>query len=161
MKALKLLPLVVALGLVACGEKTPPAASAPETSTAAPAAAPAASEPAAPAASAPAAAEPAASAAAPAAAPAAASASAAPAGDLATGEKVYSATCQACHGTGVLGAPKFGDKAAWAPRVAQGKDTLYAHAIAGIRMMPPKGGNASLKDEELKAAVDYMVSKAS
>lgn len=154
MKALKLLPLVVALGLVACGEKTPPAASA---STAAPAAAPAASEPAAPAASAPAAAEPAASAA----APAAASASAAPAGDLATGEKVYSATCQACHGTGVLGAPKFGDKAAWAPRVAQGKDTLYAHAIAGIRMMPPKGGNASLKDEELKAAVDYMVSKAS
>lgn len=157
MKALKLLPLVVALGLVACGEKTPPAASAPETSTAAPAAAPAASEPAAPAASAPAAAEPAASAA----APAAASASAAPAGDLATGEKVYSATCQACHGTGVLGAPKFGDKAAWAPRVAQGKDTLYAHAIAGIRMMPPKGGNASLKDEELKAAVDYMVSKAS
>jgi cytochrome c5 len=76
------------------------------------------------------------------------------------GDKVYTATCAACHGSGVLGAPKFGDKAAWAPRIKQGKDTLYAHALAGIRMMPARGGNPALKDAEVKAAIDYMVGKA-
>lgn len=79
------------------------------------------------------------------------------AADLAKGEKVFKSTCMACHGTGVMGAPKFGDKAAWAPRIAQGADTLHAHAISGLKMMPPKGGNAALKDDEVKAAVDYMV----
>jgi len=72
--------------------------------------------------------------------------------------------CGVCHGAGVAGAPKFGDKAAWAPRIAQGNDTLYTHAIKGFQgkagMMPAKGGNASLKDEDVKASVDYMVGKA-
>lgn len=152
MKALKLLPLAIALIIAGCGEKTPPAA---ETVPAAPApevaVAPAMPAPAAPA--------PAASAApAPAPAPAA---SAASTGDLVKGEQVYTATCLACHGAGVLGAPKFGDKAMWGPRIAQGIDTLHTNSINGIRMMPPKGGNATLKDEDVKAAVDYMVSKSS
>jgi cytochrome c5 len=62
------------------------------------------------------------------------------------------------HGTGVAGAPKLGDKAAWAPRIKQGKVTLYNHALHGKGAMPPKGGNASLADDAVKAAVDYMVS---
>ena len=66
----------------------------------------------------------------------------------------------ACHGTGVAGAPKFGDKAAWAPRIKQGKDALHASALKGKGAMPPKGGNASLSDDAVKAAVDYMVSAA-
>ncbi len=77
------------------------------------------------------------------------------------GEKVFNTTCVSCHGAGVLGAPKVGDKAAWQPRVAQGKDTLYTHALNGFKMMPPRGGNAALKDDEVKAAIDYMVSKSS
>ncbi|MFZ3289934.1 MAG: c-type cytochrome, partial [Telluria sp.] len=92
---------------------------------------------------------------------AAASATAAPsAADLAKGEKVYSATCLACHSAGVMGAPKVGDKATWGPRMAQGKETVYGNAINGVRMMPPRGGNPGLKDEEVKAAVDYMISKS-
>ena len=71
----------------------------------------------------------------------------------------------ACHGTGVAGAPKIGDKADWGPRVAQGKQVLYDHAIKGFTgqkgAMPPKGGATQLSDDEVKAAVDYMVSKAS
>lgn len=91
----------------------------------------------------------------------AASAASATAADLVLGEKTFTANCASCHGTGVLGAPKFGDKAAWAPRIKQGKDTLYTHALGGYKMMPAKGGNAALKDNEVKAAIDYMVSKAS
>ncbi|MBE7942698.1 cytochrome c5 family protein, partial [Ramlibacter aquaticus] len=87
------------------------------------------------------------------------------AGGSADGQGVYSRTCVACHGAGVAGAPKFGDKAAWAPRIAQGKDTLYQHAINGYTgkngVMPPKGGNTALSDAEVKAAVDYMVGQAS
>lgn len=60
-----------------------------------------------------------------------------------------------------MGAPKLGDKAAWQPRLAKGKDGVYANALNGVKLMPPKGGNASLKDEDVKAAVDYMISKAS
>ena len=78
---------------------------------------------------------------------------------LAKGEKIYTATCLACHGAGVLGAPKFGDKAMWAPRIAKGMDVLYANSIKGINTMPARGGNAALKDDDMKAAVDYMVSK--
>ena len=89
---------------------------------------------------------------------------AAPAGGAAAGADAGKATfekvCTACHGTGVLGAPKFGDKAAWAPRIAQGKDTLYNAALHGLRAMPAKGGNASLPDADVKAAVDYMVNAA-
>jgi cytochrome c5 len=92
---------------------------------------------------------------------AAAAAGAAPKADLAGGEKIYNATCVACHGSGVLSAPKLGDKAAWAPRIKQGVPTLYKHALEGFKMMPAKGGNAALKDSELQAAIDFMVSKAS
>jgi cytochrome c5 len=76
------------------------------------------------------------------------------------GKKIYEGTCVACHGSGVMGAPKFGDKAAWAPRIKTGMDTLYNAALHGLRAMPAKGGNASLSDVDVKAAVDYMVSKA-
>lgn len=80
-----------------------------------------------------------------------------------TGKQVYEGLCVACHAAGVAGAPKFGDKAAWAPRIAQGMDTLYMHSINGFQgktgVMPPKGGNPSLSDAEVKAAVDYMVSQ--
>lgn len=85
---------------------------------------------------------------------------AAGAADAAIGEKTFTANCASCHGTGVLDAPKLGDKAAWAPRIAQGKDKLYAHGLAGLKMMPPKGGNPALKDADVKATIDYMVGKA-
>ena len=71
----------------------------------------------------------------------------------------YQSACFACHGTGAAGAPKLGDAAAWGPRISKGKDTLYGHAINGFNAMPPKGGNASLSDDTVKAIVDYMVSK--
>ena len=86
-----------------------------------------------------------------------AAASGASAADL--GKKRYDETCFACHATGAAGAPKFGDKAAWAPRIALGIDTLVAKAISGINAMPPRGGsNAS--DAEMRAAVEYMVNAA-
>ena len=76
------------------------------------------------------------------------------------GKKIYDVSCMACHAAGVAGAPKLGDKTNWGPRIAQGADTLHTHAIKGFQgkagMMPPKGGNMSLKDEDVKAAVDYM-----
>lgn len=75
-----------------------------------------------------------------------------------SGEEVFNGTCNACHGTGVGGAPKNGDKAAWKDRIAEGIDTLHTHAIAGIRAMPPKGTCMSCSDDEVKAAVDFMVS---
>lgn len=77
-----------------------------------------------------------------------------------SGEAVFNATCMACHATGAAGAPKSGDKAAWAPRIAQGKPTLYEHALAGIRGMPPRGTCANCSDDEIHAAVDYMVEKS-
>jgi len=73
------------------------------------------------------------------------------------GKKVYDTTCMACHATGAAGAPKMGDKAAWAPRIKTGNEALYASVLKGKGAMPPKGGNASLGDPEVKAAVDYMV----
>ena len=76
------------------------------------------------------------------------------------GKAVYSAVCQTCHATGLLGSPKFGDAGAWGPRIAKGKDTLYTHAINGFNAMPAKGG-ADIPDEEVQNAVDYMVSEAS
>ena len=80
------------------------------------------------------------------------------------GEKLFGSVCTTCHTAGLMGAPKLGDKAAWAPRIAQGKDTLYKHAISGYQgksgVMPAKGGSQA-SDDEVKAAVDYMVSKAS
>ena len=77
----------------------------------------------------------------------------------ADGKAVYDATCAMCHAAGVAGAPKFGDKAAWAPRIAQGLPALYNSALHGKNAMPPKGGS-SAPDADVKAAVDYMVSAA-
>ncbi|MES1195388.1 MAG: c-type cytochrome [Steroidobacter sp.] len=77
-----------------------------------------------------------------------------------SGEQLYGSTCFACHGTGVLNAPKFGDKGAWAARIAQGMDTLHKHALQGFNNMPAKGGNAAVSDKSVMDAVDYMVSKA-
>lgn len=79
------------------------------------------------------------------------------AGGVKDGKTVYNTVCAGCHGAGVMGAPKFGDKAAWAGRIGQGMPTLVSHAINGIRAMPPRGGAASLSDDEVKAAVQYMV----
>jgi cytochrome c5 len=79
---------------------------------------------------------------------------------LQTGEAIYTATCSACHANGTLGSPKFGDAASWAPRIAQGYDSLLSHAIAGIRQMPAKGGNADLDDVEVARAMVYMANKA-
>jgi cytochrome c5 len=74
----------------------------------------------------------------------------------ATPPALYAQTCSVCHATGVAGAPKVGDKAAWAPRIAQGVDALVANAIKGKGAMPPKGGS-SASDAEVKAVVDYLV----
>jgi cytochrome c5 len=79
--------------------------------------------------------------------------------DPAKGKVVFEANCVACHGTGVAGAPKLGDKAAWGPRVSQGYATLYSHALNGIRGMPAKGGNASLSEADLANAVAYLATE--
>ena len=139
-----LLPALLIALLGACGkEEAKPAA--------APAAAPAVA-----AAPAPAAAPAAEPAAAPAAPPAAAS--------TADGAGIYKKVCGLCHGTGAGGAPMVGKKDQWEKRIAQGNDTLYKHAISGFTgdagMMPAKGGNASLSDDEVKAAVDHMVASS-
>ncbi len=73
-----------------------------------------------------------------------------------SGEEVYKATCSMCHAAGLMAAPKFGDKELWAPRIAQGYDTLVNHAVHGIRNMPAKGGNPGLSDAEVAGAVKYM-----
>ncbi len=78
----------------------------------------------------------------------------------ADGKAVYNQTCMVCHAAGVANAPKLGDKAAWKDRIAKGMDTLYTHSLKGFNAMPPKGGNMSLSDADVKAAVDYMVSQA-
>lgn len=114
--------------LAACGDKPAPA-------PAAPAAPPAAAAPAAPA--------------------------PAPVAENAAGKKVYGSVCAVCHAAGVAGAPKPGDKADWGPRMAQGNDTLYQHALQGFTgakgAMPARGGNTTLSDDDVKAAVDHMV----
>lgn len=137
MKMKSLLSLLALATLSACGDKAAPEApaAAPSVQAPAPAPAPAPAAPAAPAAAAPSAAT------------------------LAAGEKVYAATCAACHATAVMGAPKLGDKTAWGPRAAKGAAALYTSAADGLKLMPPRGGNAALKDEELKAAIDFMLSK--
>jgi cytochrome c5 len=80
------------------------------------------------------------------------------------GKKIFGSVCALCHAAGVAGAPKPGDKADWGPRIAQGTDVLYKHAIEGFTgakgMMPARGGSATLKDDEVKAAVDYMVAQS-
>jgi cytochrome c5 len=80
------------------------------------------------------------------------------------GKSIYNKTCALCHGVGAAGAPKPGDKADWEPRIAQGTDVLYKHALDGFTgakgVMPARGGAAALKDDEVKAAVDYMVAQS-
>jgi cytochrome c5 len=77
------------------------------------------------------------------------------------GNEVYEGACKACHGVGLAGAPKAGDAAAWAPRIAKGKALLYDHAVKGFTgpagVMPPKGGRTDLSDELIKQAVDHML----
>jgi cytochrome c5 len=81
-----------------------------------------------------------------------------------SGDETFQQVCSACHGAGIAGAPKAGDKAAWGPRVAKGKEVLYDHALKGFTgssgVMPAKGGRADLSDDLVKAAVDHMVDMA-
>lgn len=77
-----------------------------------------------------------------------------------SGESTYKQVCAACHGAGVLNAPKFGDKANWAPLIAEGQVTLTAHAYVGVRAMPPKGGNPNLSIETFSDALVYMVNNS-
>lgn len=108
---------------------------------------------------------PAASAPAPAAAPAPAPAAPAPVAENTIGKSTFNKTCALCHAAGTAGAPKPGDKADWGPRIAQGKDTLYKHALEGYTgakgVMPARGGSTTLSDDQVKAAVDYMVGRSS
>jgi len=76
------------------------------------------------------------------------------------GEKVYQQACLMCHGAGVAGAPMTGDKAAWSARIKQGRDKLLKNAIDGIGVMPPKGGQSQLSDEDVAMAVDYLIQTA-
>lgn len=123
------LALCAAAMLAACGKKETAAPAAPAAATA-PAAAPATTTAAAPA-------------------------------ENTVGKSVFNKTCALCHAAGVAGAPKPGDKADWGPRIAQGNDVLYKHAMEGFTgakgQMPPRGGAPTLTDDEMKAAVNYMV----
>lgn len=94
------------------------------------------------------------------AAPAAVAAAPAAAGGARSGEDVYKATCFMCHGTGAAGAPKVGDAAAWAPRIATGMDALMNSALNGKNAMPARGTCANCSDDELKASIEYMVSNS-
>lgn len=98
--------------------------------------------------------------AAPAAKPADASVPSTSAPDLAHGQTIYRQACAFCHDKGVAGAPKTGDKDAWTPRLAQGMDALYAAALRGKGAMPAKGGNPSLSEADVDAAVDHMVAQS-
>jgi cytochrome c5 len=151
-------------------EPAVPAAGAAPAAAVEAAAAPAAGNAAtaAPAGGTPASATPAAAAAAPAPAPAPAAPAPAPAAAPAlasadAGKALFNSACIACHGAGIAGAPKMGDKAAWAPRVKQGNAVLYEHALKGFQgkagVMPPKGGS-SAPDADVKAAVDFMVASS-
>jgi cytochrome c5 len=76
-----------------------------------------------------------------------------------TGQQVYEAACSTCHAQGLAGAPSIKVKAAWVPRIAEGEDTLVKHAIGGYKSMPAKGGCSSCSDDEVKSAVEYILSQ--
>jgi len=84
----------------------------------------------------------------------------APKPDLAHGQQIYRQSCAVCHDKGIAGAPKTGDSAAWSTRLAQGMDALYATSLRGKGAMPAKGGNPSLADADVKAAVDFMAAQS-
>lgn len=90
-------------------------------------------------------------------APAAAATAAAAPAAARSGQEIYQATCFACHGTGAAGAPKVGDAAAWGPRIATGMDALMNTALNGKGAMPPRGTCGDCSDDDLKAAIEYMV----
>jgi cytochrome c5 len=77
-----------------------------------------------------------------------------------TGQQIWEGTCSACHQAGVLGAPKIGDKAEWAPHLAKGLKVLEQHALHGFLQMPAKGGNGSLTDAQVIQALEYMISQS-
>lgn len=77
-----------------------------------------------------------------------------------TGKEVYNTVCMSCHTSGAAGAPVIGNNSQWSDRLAKGKDALYASAINGIGIMPAKGGVSSLSDNEIKSAVDYILSES-
>ncbi len=77
------------------------------------------------------------------------------------GEAIYKQSCMACHAAGVAGAPKLGDSEAWSPRLAKGNDVLVQSVMNGLNAMPPKGGCMNCSDDELRGAVEYMVSQGS
>ena len=77
-----------------------------------------------------------------------------------SGQEIYNSKCTVCHAAGIAGAPKFGDAAAWAPRIEKGMDSLLATAKTGLNAMPPKGTCMDCSDDELKAAISYMVDAA-
>ena len=95
-----------------------------------------------------------------AAAPVAAAATPAPTAAARGGEEVYTSVCQTCHVAGIAGAPKVGDTAAWAPRIAKGIDALIGSATNGINAMPPRGTCGNCSDDELRAAVEHMVANS-
>lgn len=74
-----------------------------------------------------------------------------------SGDQIYNKACVACHGVGVLGAPKLHDAADWNPRISTGFDTMWQHAIKGFNAMPPKGTCGNCTDDEIKAAIEYMI----
>jgi len=79
--------------------------------------------------------------------------------DISPGEKISNAACLRCHGAGLMKSPKIGKTKDWSPRLKKGKTTLYANAINGVNKMPARGGKKSLSDEDVKAAVDYMLTQ--
>ena len=79
----------------------------------------------------------------------------------ADGQKIYKASCQACHANGVAGSPNLGDKAEWAPRIAKGNDELFSSVKNGLKAMPPKGACMTCSDDDLRAAMEYMIQQGS
>jgi cytochrome c5 len=158
-----LVPVLMSSLLIACGKSEPPpvipatsaAPAAPTATNSAPVSAPAPAQTPTPAPAAPAPAV---------AAPAPVAATPTTAALAVDGAAIYKKSCSLCHAGGVAGAPKFGDKAQWTERIAQGNEVLYTHAIKGFKgktgVMPAKGGSASLTDDQVKAAVDHMVAAA-
>lgn len=80
--------------------------------------------------------------------------------DLGPGQQIFTAVCATCHVSGLLQAPRLGNKDDWAPRLEKGMEMLYDHAINGFKNMPARGGRQDLSDDEVKQAVDYMISQS-